>query len=325
MTTLALLQMAALILLVGTVLGAGLVGLFFPLVRERLRRVAPGSRLVHLLAVAATPIAFGIALVGLVFLPSGLDALGFAADHCASHPDHHLHLCLLHTHHLHPLTAYWGPVAVGLLVVGGRCATATWRVIRQRFQVKQLLELTSSDREDVRVLDTEVPFAGAVGLLDPTVVATRGLRDQLDDQTWQVVRRHERVHCEEHHALLRSCVELLGAFHTPGTARVVADEVDLALEERADRVVAGEVGESARVADAILSVERLVAEGPTPAAGLAFGASHLERRVRSLMGADWHPGRLRDVAVVVGGVVGVSALFSPEIHHAFETILGLAH
>lgn len=319
-------QMFLLLGAVGAALGAGLVHASAPSIADRLAELQPAVRIRRLLLMMAVPLISAAGLVALAFFPSILHAADLVSDHCGSHPDHHLHLCLVHTTHLHTVSTLWWPTLGLASIVAVRGIAAVRRLLGEVSRASELLEGSRRERDGVAWVDLPIPLASTVGIIDPTIVVSSRLRESVEERHLRAVFAHERAHRASRDALLRAIAELLGALNTPTAAARLKEEFSLALEQRADRRAAEAVDNSTDVADAILSVKRALADsehGSQP--GLAFADDHLERRIRALLDPDWDDANRSRNAVGFTAAVGGLALLSPRIHHALETALAWAH
>ncbi len=133
---------------------AGVVALgtwvLYPMVRERVARVAPARRARMLTALAVAPLMVAVLQTGLFFLPGVLGTVWPSLDHCLSHTaSDHMHLCFAHP----PVTAgaWLGWLLVAGVIVGlGRPLFSdlmkTWRglVVTNAEAQAECLEAMSS-------------------------------------------------------------------------------------------------------------------------------------------------------------------------------------
>ena len=325
MAHLGTLQLLVFTALVGGGIGTVAATLWWLVGREGLRRMRPAPRLRRLLGMAALPILGVGLLTGAALLPSLLDALGLVADHCSAHPDHHLHLCLVHGGHVHASSLGWA--LVGLVSLGGgiRAARVVWRWARATGRLRRLRKAAVFDEQHgVWRISSELPFAVTVGLLSPRVLVSDALADSLSEDELQVVRSHEEVHARRRHALWQVLVELAGSLHLPAVRGFLAEEVDLACEQIADREAVGEAAGPVGVADTILAVERLLEQTDRHRRlRPVFDGSDVERRVVGLLDRPWTGPSSGAAAAVLTTVVSTLLFSYASIHHGLETLFSL--
>lgn len=336
--SLGLVQRLILTALLGGAIGTAVATVWWYVGRQRLRQLRPAPRLRRLVAMALAPLLGAAGMVGIVLLPSILHPLGIAADHCAAHPSHHVHLCLLHGSHGRADPVGW--LILGLAVGwfgmrAGPVLLEQWRANRS------LAALDASARElsarkmggsECRLVDSDFPFAVAVGLFAPRVLISAGLREALAERQLRIVRAHERAHARRFHILLQLFVELTGLLHLPSIRSYLDDEVGLACEQIADREAAAAADGEVAVADTILDVEKRVGAADPQAAdarlatGPGIEGSDLERRIRGLLEEPWRT-VARSRLVVTAITAGTTAVWIvgsyASIHHAVETFLSV--
>lgn len=308
------------LLLASTLLGGAVVvgvsrvtGWAYPLMRLRLDRLAPEDRAQVQAGLALLPWIAAITLLLLAFLPSFVTIPGWIEDHCGPH-DHHPHLCLNH--------GFWMPsgplwVSVGLLLLVG---LAMWgrlvlRVVRSHRMVHGLMHVSRAQGA-VQVLADPRPMAFSAGLLHPTTVVSEAVVRRLAPLDLRVILDHEAAHAQRRDALWRVVLEalLLGAGAKARTR--LLEDFTLATEEACDRRAIREGVGADRVAEVLIRMQRL---GCHPVEGVpAATGSHLERRVRALLGEPYpqRPGWMKAVWLAPLIVLGAD-----PIHHAAETLL----
>lgn len=265
----------------------------------------------HVLLGLAPALVGGAVLLALS-LPSGLAALGLAADHCSEHA-HGPHLCAIHGSTLVPALLALG-AGVGLLLAG-RAATLALRGWRARQTFRRLDRLSRPLRPGVRLVPTDLPLCHTMGAWAPRVLVS----DRLDPAILPAALAHEEAHVARRDPLQLLLIEL-GALVLPaGLARQIREGFVSAADEVCDDAAAAHVGPLA-VAEALLGVARAV---PLQGAlGLVCGG--LERRVCRLLSGVAPPGRCR--APLLGAValvlLGTGAILGAEpLHHAVEHLL----
>jgi Zn-dependent protease with chaperone function len=185
-----------------------------------------------------------------------------------------------------------GPTSyvLNVLLLGGSLTAAVMVVLRYRRTVTQrrrhqealqFVVRTSSDLDDVCVLDHPVPVVYCVPSRRRPIVVSSGALDRLAGAQLQAVLAHERVHLRHRHHLFLTVVDALAAalFWLP-TFREARDSLPLLLEMVADDVAARRWGR-----EAVAMALRKLAISPSPVGGLAAGGSdtsQLERRLNRL-------------------------------------------
>lgn len=320
-------------------LGAALaVGVAVRLGAARIARVEPRSRARLLTVLGIAPLVLALVGVAACVLPSvvaqlGSSYLGWPGDHC-DHHDGHPHLCPFH------LPEHGSPIGWLLLLsfaawaivrIGGELAA----VRRGATLMTSLASLGGAAREahheddgGFAILDTEIVFAAATGLLRPVVWLSRGLILTLPRPELDAVLAHEHAHVRRLDALRITLVRMLWSLVPAALARPLLVELGMACEEACDREAADAVGDPLIVADAIVACTRAARRCPTPELDLhrqswamSFGAVLTARRVRRLVDPATDRGPAA-VSFLVGLALLTLALAEP-LHHAAETLLGL--
>lgn len=327
MQTLGALQLLALTALAGALVGgcvaAGVVGRKSGSWKE----LPPESRLRRVRFWALFPVLLGGLLALLAVLPSALDALGIAADHCRAHANHHFHLCLVHATHLHPTLLGWIALAALGAVPAAAVGRAVWRTYTAQVRLGELV--ASGERRETFVeIPAAVPFAFSFGLFDGETAVSRGLVEALDEDELEVVRAHERTHAQRGDVRWSAVVRALTAIQLPAVREWLRAEHELACDEISDRRAAEEAGSRLRVAELLVKIERLTAEPARPAvvgAAQRIGGEALERRVRGLVEAGERSSldSVRRAAWVFA--VGFLVFHYQSIHHFLETVFSYVH
>lgn len=289
---------------------------------NRLQSVAPRARFALLGALAFFPLALGVAAVAIAFAPSVLDAAGLVADHCAHHGGHAFHLCFVHGH----------PPAPSPLILGGGLIASLWLAAGYSEEFARLRRATSWSetfaqlgRFDAKLggwtIAAERPIAATVGMLRPRICVSDGLKDALSAQQLRAVLAHEQAHAGRYDALVKFVVRLAAQLHLPWVRDRLLEELELACEQACDEAAADVVGDRLTVAEAILAVERAMGSVETPEAVLGFGDHALQRRVASMLDADWQCPPWWAIAAS-GGAALATVVWSYELlHHAAESLL----
>ncbi len=319
-----LLQLSLLALVTLTLLSSVASGALYVALRRRLGRLAPGPRTTALLLWTATPALLGLVLTSLCFIPSLLTILaGSGGDHCVTHPDHHIHLCLLHPPHDAGSVLGWAllaAIASVAALIFGRHASLLQRARRALRPLLSGAELDGT--RTVAWVRSPAPLALTVGVLRPRVVVSDTLRQRLPQPLLRAVLEHEAAHQRRGDVLRKAVASVFALLHWPTVRRRLLDDLSLACEQAADAEAAGRLQDPLLVADAILAVERLTAShGPEAFRfAAAFGGPHLTARVEELL----HPSD--PVAAIkfrrwIAAAAGAAFLLAEPIHHVVETFL----
>jgi Zn-dependent protease with chaperone function len=315
-----LVMLAATTVVAFGLLAALVAAVLYPAVRARHARLPAAVRARRIASWAAAPWLVGGLLVALCFLPSMWSALGIAADHCPLHDDGHVHLCLEHAPRGPVSLVEWlllGVAATGAGIVFARVVAAqfaTWRAV--------VALVRSSGKAEGGLIPSNAPLSVTAGLFRPLVLVSTGLRERLRPDVLAVVLEHERAHARRRDPLRLVTAALLSAGHLPGTRHLLLADLALACEQAADEEAATAVGDRVRVAEAIVTVERVMGSsqsGLVAAMGMD-GASTISR-VEELLRepSTCAPTLLRGLLWGVAAVAAV--LLASTLHHLTETLL----
>jgi Zn-dependent protease with chaperone function len=257
-----------------------------------------------------------------VLLPHDLFGL---PDHCLHHPDHHLHLCLVHGAPMPPLPLS-ALALVGVTLGGWRIGRVLALWVRSERSVRRLRR-SGRVEGDLVVLPGDEPLAFVAGIVRPRVFVSEGVWAAA--QRWEPVIAHERAHARRRDPLRRWLASLAATFHWPFASRPLREALHEAQELRADRAAARALGDPLRVAKAIVDWSRALrgrARAGAAALTMTFGAGPLRRRVVALT----TPASLRRprpgpriALLAAAGVLSAALLQAPELHHSAETLLSL--
>ena len=305
-----------------TALGSLTLSLALPSARRRLAHAAPTSRARWLWLLAAAPMLLGVLLVALSLLPSLLGVLWPSLDHCLSHDDHHLHLCLVHWSLQSTPSWLWG----GLLGVASAGVALGIRPLRRSLRAHRYLALLSRVATPNRalgasIIDVEQPVAFVHGFINQRLIISRALLDRLDEDALEVVLAHERAHIHRNDNAHKLSARLLSLVHLPRARELLLSDLSLACEQACDDRAAESLGRP-HVASVLITVERLCESLPTPMSVSQMG-TQLEPRVMALLSPALHhpsPGGTRRrlwITLILG-----SLLASDLLHHLTESALG---
>jgi len=279
-------------------------------------------RALFLLGIA--PVVFAVFGVLAVLAPSLLALTWPEYDHCLSHGDHHLHICLVHLpRHLGNGTS-WLVLALGVGWLLGKSTLALSELYRAWKSVSRLR--VNGERVPAigaSVLPTAAPLCVLAGIFRPTLFLSQGLLAGIAPEQITVVLHHERAHAARRDILIRLLARVGTVFMWPSARARLLGALDLAAEQSCDEVAAASVGDRLQVAEAILRVERLLQTTSFRLAPLAveIGGSSVPERVAALLEAPRHSGNAIPLGVgfilMLTGVLGASA----PLHHLTESLL----
>jgi len=322
--SLALVQLVLLATLLFGAAGSLSTALVYPQVRPRILRRPATERVGLVLTWITMPLLLALTLTVACVLPSLLQLVVHeVVDHCVTHPDHHVHLCVIHQPIGGGSALAWSALAL-LAALGLRAAVrAAWALRCAHRAIEPLLARVETDGE-LRIgwVRCALPMALTVGLLRPRVLVSDALREQLPENLLAAVIAHERAHERRRDVAKRALASVLVRLHTPATRRLLLEDLVVATELAADAEAARAVGSSLCVADAILAVELLTANvRPNQlAVALAFGEASVGSRIEALLAPAITPRRRHRVAWVTG-TLAIITVFALPLHHAVETLL----
>jgi Zn-dependent protease with chaperone function len=294
------------------------------LVLSRTATWAPERRHRALLLLSVAPMALtGIGLLA-VLAPSLLAIIWPAYDHCLSHGDHHVHLCLVHLpHHMGNAAS----CVVLVLLVAWTSARATRALVDLHGAARRASQLRLHGRGDAEldatVLPTLTPICLLAGIFKPTLFLSDGLLSAVDHEAIQVIVHHERAHAARRDILLRLVARAGTLFLWPSSRARLLAALELAAERSCDEYAAALVGDRLQVAEAILKVERLL-QGAAPRLAplsVAFGGETVPQRVTALLEAPRRSGNLALLAVAFGALSCAVLASSGPLHHWTESLL----
>ena len=291
----------------------------FPRMVRRASNRTPAAR-IHIITMLLTaPLLTGALVTATCFLASGLAQRAAHLDHCLAHQDGHPHLCLTHGH--------WFPNALGWALLGAGLAALlllvhrTWaRHQRARGSLQALAMLGASELPEYTLLHLDQPLAFTTGLWKARVWVSQGLVVRLGDSGMRAVLAHEAAHARHRDPLRMVFAEVAASLLPPSVRRSLLDDLELALEHRADEGAVAATGSRLKVAETLLQAQRLL--GLRPLAATFFQGSRLEARVTVLLEPmDPSPAlRLWPWALALGAM---ALALSDPLHHGVETLLGL--
>lgn len=315
------------VLLCTLVFGAGwglAAALLYPRLRSRVLALRPVLRARLLLGWAVAPPTMGLSLTLLLFLP--YSPLSFShGDHCSNHPGLGPHLLQAHA----PLPE---GVALPAAAVIPPLAGAALFFLLQAFVVcrgwrarHNLRALGRPAGQGVWLIASDRPLALSAGFIRPRVYISSALQQGLSQERLRIVLAHERAHVRRRDSLRQYLAEAGSFLHLPRMRKLLLSDMALAAEQACDEVAALEIGDRLRVAETIVTAERLLQSfscREVPAAAFFLG-NHSVARVEALLEGS---GSGRGSLLLPCGlllVATVTALaFAEPLHHGAEAWLG---
>lgn len=291
-----------------------------------LARQAPARRARVIWWMLAAPAVCGLGYALLTFATPAVlhGSAGFAAA-CSGHGGSLWHACVWHPS-AHGDSPWVWAAMVALLGhaawLAGRALRGAWRARRS---LATLLRL-SQRRSDtgVHVIDTEQPLAVACGFARGEILLSRALVERLDRSQLAVVLAHEAAHVAHRDPLWRVAARVLSGLHLPHTRRRLLAALELATEQRCDRVAADAVGSRVTVAATIVAVERIFRGEvhPLQLHGAGFVTSFVPERVQALLASEVDP-RLRVGLPLAAALVMFCVSSTGWLHHLTESLVAL--
>lgn len=299
-----------------SVLGAAL---FMGIVQSRLLawlscfNVAAKQR--FLWCIALFPYGVGLYAATLVLTP--------ALTHQFLPVDHgHLHSLQGHFHWLS-----WQGMAVLLLSMAAvwKLLAILWRRAQQGRHLQTLLAFSDIDSMGCYRVESDIPNAFTLGLLNPKILISRALDRALTADELDIVVRHELAHQRARDPLRLSLFGLLiGVFIPPARQELYAT-LELLIEQQADAVVASQFRDPSVVAATLIKVNRLALRHRRQTPDLfacGFCTTAIEARIQQLLDND--QGRsfpFTSFLLSIFICVAVGIYYANNFHHSIETLL----
>jgi Zn-dependent protease with chaperone function len=295
-----------------------------PLLVSRTESWSPERRHRALFLLSVAPVVLAAFGVFAVLAPSLLAFIWPRFDHCLSHDDHHVHLCLLHLPRRVGNATSW---LVLLVVIGWSVVSAT-RALRELYRASRCAsQLRAHGRGDstlgAHVLPTAVPLCLLAGVFRPTLFLSQGLLERVHPGQIAVILHHEHAHATRRDILLRLVARAGTVFMWPSTRELLLRALELAAEQSCDEIAASRVGDRLQVAEVILKVERLLQGIGSRLAPLCveFGGDTVPERVSALLETRRSSGNVVSLRVAFAAMsVGLLAASGP-LHHLTESLL----
>ncbi len=312
---------ALFVLLLAVSLGSGvatyaLVAGALHVARDALGRCEPAARARVLSLLALAPAIAAVIAPTLCALPSIEAAVGLATDHCHAHGDHHLHLCFLH-----PPTSLSTGFTLLVAVLGAVTLVRVAGLLRTLWHARaeaDALVREAQQFDDVLLVQSDVAFSAAVGLLTPVILVTRGLRSLLSAEESRAVLAHERAHAARRDALRLVVARITWSPLPAACSALLLSELSLACEETCDRAAAEAVDDPLVVAHALLCAAR-AGSTPVPLLSMGLVTGAIDRRVSALLDPPSRPIAHTNALLAISLIALVLA--APLVHHVAETLL----
>jgi len=271
-----------------------------------------------------------LAFVASSLLPSLVSLFDPSFDHCRTHDDGHAHLCLIHLPRAGASGIGWLLASLPIAWVAAGCVDDLWAVWQARRAVRAVrATCRNSGGQPYLELPVDYPLCVAVGLWNPVVVVSTGLINAVSPEVLQSAMAHELAHVRRHDTLTRVLARIATLLYWPTVRREMMAALELAAEQACDDDAAESVGDRLQVAEAILAVERVLADAPAPLVGAlasSFARGAAEARVEALV-AERLPRRAATAFALAPASAAIGLLLaSDHVHHLTESLLsGLLH
>ncbi len=294
------------------------------------RRIGAGrpalERQLATLALAIPPALAAALIAALVVL--SMSVAGTPADHCALH-GHHLHLCLVHG-------ADWSgaPVPIAILAGGsvfvlGRLSSIAWAQIAAARALRLLRRRATDCEAGALLVQSPRPFVFVAGLVSPRIFVSTAAWDGLGPVNRAAALAHERAHLRAGDVARRCALGVSAALGAPVAGGAMLRVWDQATEALRDQDAAGEVGDPALVATALVTMARLGTTAPGWAVAPMAPAERLAERIEAVLAGpvadDRRLARRVDRATKLASVAvaALCVVFADPLHHALETLFGV--
>jgi Zn-dependent protease with chaperone function len=234
--------------------------------------------------------------------------------------------------HLHSLQGHfhwfsWQGAGVLLLstVAGWKLLTMLWRRSRQHHQLQTLLAFSEVDATGCYRVESDIPNAFTLGLLNPKILISRALDRALTADELAIVYRHELAHQRARDPLRLSFFGMLISVFIPSARQELYATLELLIEQQADAEVASQFCDPSTVAATLVKVNRLALRYQRQApdfSACGFCSTAIEARIQQLLGSDH--GRTFPIPTFLlstFALVAVGMYYANSLHHSIETLL----
>ncbi len=222
-----------------------------------------------------------------------------------------------------------GEAVGGLCVVLGLIGAATvgvgaWRALRAWWRARRWMAgLLPAGGAEVWVVEEPGALVAMVGVVKPTLVVSRAMREALTDEEWAAAEAHERAHAKAWDNAKR-----LALAATPGAKTLTRAWARLAERAADDEAAGGNADRRLALAAALVKAARIGMAAAAPAvSALAAEREELAARVARLLdGPGEAKGARRTAAVLAAGAMAAAlAMTQPAVleaaHGVFERLL----
>jgi len=233
---------------------------------------------------------------------------------------------LFHWHHSqeflfnswHGLSLAFAFVYVSFLVIRN-----VNRLIQISRQTNLLHILADQDNDGFYQLDVDAPAAFTAGYSHPRCYITSALRNQLDQEEYDIVHLHEKEHARRYDPLKKWLFQLLIAIFPFGLFHHLNQSMVLAMEQNADSAVSRLVKDKSRIAETLLKVRRLTLipfdTSLEESAVCHYGQDHIQERISYLLSDEKQkPFPVFQVIVATIVMSTICAFSADAFHHVIE-------
>lgn len=245
--------------------------------------------------------------------------LGWIQDHCLIHQAHHPHFCL---QHLPEMTLQLGHSLAGAGALLALLILFTWRMAQLFRLFKQsavLRKLVKAGRVK-NTLEKSQPLAFTLGVRQPLIFISHGLRKLLNRRQLRIVINHEIAHIRNRDVLKNTLFEILLGLHL--YPRLLRSRWYLSAEVRADAYVSRRF-DSLEVADVLIKLQRAGVNSPFP---VSVGGGVLPTRIDYLLNANTKQTHSQTKRQATSWLFYLSIAAFPFAlachHHSLETLWG---
>ncbi len=274
------------------------------LVRERSR----------LWLLASLPSLLPSILICSLILLSIAKSFDLVVDHCLEHGGQHPHFCFAH---LPELLLSLSHSAFGVIVTAATLTVLARCLIRQVHQHRKAIafqHLVPTDRP-LKTIQHSVPLAFTVGIRNPVIYFSRGLKSTLSKHQQRIVAAHEAAHIRNRDVLKTTLFELLLSFQL--NPWILRTRWHFAMEALADERVAQRYNR-VDIAEVLLTLKRATIRYHQ---AVSIDGSDLGARVERLLYPPETVSKpLPDT--IICGLLAVLPFALLNKHHSLEDLMG---
>lgn len=227
--------------------------------------------------------------------------------------------------HFHWLSWQGAGVLQLSMVAGWKLLTMLWRRTRQHHQLQTLLAFSEIDATGCYRVESDIPNAFTLGLLNPKILISRALDRALTADELDIVYRHELAHQRARDPLRLSLFGMLISVFIPSARQQLFATLELLIEQQADAQVASQFCDPSAVAATLIKVNRLALRYQCQApdfSACGFCTTSIEARIQQLLGND--KGRAFPISSFVLSTFALAVLgvySAINLHHSIEILL----